>query len=459
MNAASAADELCCMPLLDAAAMLRNRCISARELVEAQLDRLGRLDPELCCYSEVFAAEALTQADVVDRKPGNGLLRGIPVSIKDNLDVAGHATTAGSPVFEGRIAREDATAVARLRAEGAIVLGKTVLYEFAFGAANDRWPASRNPHDPTRSTGGSSSGSAAAVAACLCFGSVGTDTGGSIRVPAALCGVVGVKPTFGGIPTDGLVPLSRLDHIGPIARTIGDAALLLQALGVCSGDAPAIADVRGLRVGVVEPDPGLDEDIAVALDGAAGLLRGGGASISQVRLDRKAARRALWVIASSDAAANLLELVRDHPDVHPLVRSRIHAGAKVSSSDVAEALGTQRQLTAEVAAIFREVDVLLLPVAPFVSYGLGQRFVRTEVGDEDVSAAATTYTPTFNLTGAPALSLPFRRSSRGLPVALQLAAPWRSEATLLGVGRLLEEGSEWFADTDAVPPAVVPRSS
>lgn len=440
----TASDELSRMSLIEATATLRRREISSRELVEAQLDRIARVDPELYCYSDVFASDALVEADRMDRMSSRGLLHGVPISIKDNLDVAGHETTAGSPVFAGRVPANDAEAVRRLRAAGAIVVGKTVLYELAFGAQNERWPATRNPHDPSRATGGSSSGSVAAVAACLCFGSLGTDTGGSIRVPAGLCGVVGIKPTFDSVPTAGLIRLSRLDHIGPIARTVGDAALLLEALGVCRARSVAASQSTGaLRIGVVETDPGLDEEIVAALDGAVAALRSAGAVACPVRLDREAARRALWTIASADAAAGLLGLVRSRPDVHPLVRSRIEAGALVSASEVTEAVAVQRQLTRELDAVFRDVDVLLLPVAPLVSYGLEQRVVTLDGRSEDVSAAVTRYTPLFSVTGAPALSLPFRRSAEGLPVAVQLAAAPHAESTLLRAARLLEDASSW----------------
>lgn len=427
-------------PLVEAAALVRSRQVSAHELVDAQLARIGRLDPQLGCYLEVFSEEALAEADRLDRTPTSGPLHGVPVAVKDNLDVAGHETTAGSPVFAGRIPSQDAEAVRRLRAAGAIVIGRTAMYELAFGAANQRWPPTRNPHDPTRSTGGSSSGSAAAVAACLCFGALGTDTGGSIRVPAGLCGVVGVKPTFDAIATQGLVPLSRLDHVGPIARTVTDAALMLEALGVTSRTVSTT-----LRVGLVEPDPGLDDEIAAALNAAAVFLRGAGASLSVVRLDREAARHALWVIASADAASNLLDVVRRCPDVNPLVRSRIEAGERVGSAELADALATQRRLTSELEAAFRDVDVLLLPLAPFVSYVLGEREVMVGEVREDVSAAVTRYTPLFSLTGAPALSLPFRRGANGLPVAVQLAAARGNETTLLRVARALEAASEWPA--------------
>lgn len=435
------------MSLVEAAAAVRRREVSSRELVEAQLGRIARVDPELRCYSEVFASDALAEADRTDRTDRTrtrGLLHGVPISIKDNLDVAGHETAAGSPVFAGRVPTTDAEAVRRLRAAGAIIIGKTVLYELAFGAQNKRWPPTRNPHDPSRATGGSSSGSVAAVAASLCFGSLGTDTGGSIRVPAGLCGVVGIKPTFDSVPAAGLVRLSRLDHIGPIARTVSDAALLLESLGVCRARSVGSAlSLAGLRVGIVDTDPGLDDEIAAALHGAITALRRAGATASAVRLDREAAGRALWTIASADAAAGLLDLVRSCPDVHPLVRGRIEAGGRVSASAVADALAEQQRLRRELDAVFRDVQVLLLPVAPLVSYGLEERVVTLAGRSEDVSAAVTKYTPLFNVTGAPALSLPFRRSADGLPVAVQLSAAPHAETTLLRAARVLEEASAW----------------
>jgi len=418
---------------------------SARELVDAQLRRIARLDPQLGCYREVFATEALTEARRLDRRRGASLLQGAPISIKDNLEVAAHETTAGSPVFAGHVSAKDAEAVGRLRKAGAIIIGKTVLYELAFGAQNNRWPLTRNPLAPALSTGGSSSGAAASVAAYLCFGAIGTDTGGSIRVPAGLCGVVGVKPTFGVTPTDGLIRLSRLDHIGPIARSVDDAALLLEALGASSGRNTSLPSISDLRIGAVDTDPGLDAEIAATIERAAAVLGANGAAISPVQLDREAARRALWTIASSDAAAGLLDRVRRHPDVHPLVRSRIDAGAQITPAEVAAALATQQRLAAALKATFNDVDVLLLPVAPLVSYRLNERVVMTSGSAQDISAAVTRYTPLFNLTGAPALSLPFGRSTEDLPIPVQLATAPHNETTLLHVARALEEASDWPA--------------
>jgi len=422
---------------------VRGRELSALELVEAQLARIERLDPRLGCYVTVLGERARRRARELDRGGSAGPLHGIPVSVKDNLDVSGVPTTAGSPVLGARPAGRDAEAVRRLEAAGAVVVGKTILYELAFGAQNERFGQTPNPWRLDRSTGGSSSGSVAAVAAGLCFASLASDTGGSIRVPAAFCGVVGLKPTAGLVPCEGLVPLSRLDHVGPVARTVGDVALVLEALGVAVGGLEAGA--AGLRIGVVPAAGPIEPEVAGAVAAAAAVLAAEGAELQEVeRPDLDAAREALWTIASSDAARHWLAAAHEHADeLHPLVRARIEAGASIPPEQVAEALRTQRRLSADLAAQLATVDVLLLPVAPLAAYRLGARTVEVAGVADDVSAHVTRWTPLFSLTGSPAVAVPCGFTADGLPIGLQLAAAAGRELVLLRVARAYERATPW----------------
>ncbi len=219
------------LSLTSAATSLRRRELSARELVEWQLRQIELFDPNLHTFVSLRPEASLREADRLDaRGVVHGPLHGIPIAIKDNIAVEGFGTSAGSPLLDTVAARRDAAAVRRLRAAGAIVIGKNALYELAFGAQSECWPPTQNPWRLGRATAGSSSGSAASVAAGLSFAALGSDTGGSIRVPAAFCGVVGIRPTAGTIPRDGLVRLSRLDEIGPLTRTAEDAALVFDVL-------------------------------------------------------------------------------------------------------------------------------------------------------------------------------------------------------------------------------------
>ncbi len=408
----------------------RSRELSPETLVEMYLDRIRRDNPKLNAYYEVFWDEARQAAAEASRELRSGLdrgpLHGIPIGIKDLFDVKGYRTTAGAhPGFHPPAATEDAAVIARLRAAGAILLGKTALHEWAFGVStnNAHFGPTRNPHDPTRMVGGSSGGSGAALAADLCLGALGTDTGGSIRIPSSLCGTVGIKPTAGRVSTQGVTPLSRsLDTVGPMTRSVEDAFLLLEAL--CGFRTEPTPPPR-----IVVPEGYFLEDCdprIVALVSRVGALE-------RVDLgDVKAAWEANGVILLSDAASLHEGRLREHPDwFGESVGPRLQMGLGLRGVDYARAREEQRQWTTRLDRILGKDTVLAVPSTPAPA---------TVIGDREgppLSRLMTRTTSPFNLAGVPVLCLPAGMVD-GLPVGLQLVAGAGQESLLRTAAALLE---------------------
>jgi aspartyl-tRNA(Asn)/glutamyl-tRNA(Gln) amidotransferase subunit A len=375
-----------------------------------------------------------------------GALLGVPIAVKDLFATRAVRTTVGSRILSDWVPSSDAAAVARLRAAGAIIFGKTNLHEFAYGVsnANPWWGIARNPHDPTRSPGGSSGGSAIAVVAGLCAGALGSDTGGSIRVPASLCGCVGLKPTFGAIPLEGAFPLGwSLDHAGPLTRTVADAGLLLDVLtGMDAGRRARRASTRGLRVGVLRGPIAqkVQPRITQQVDAAAAALRRRGLRVREVTIPEME-----WTVATqlvtlrAEASALHARWIRTQPRAYGAdVRTRLQLGALVAGADYVLAQRMRGRIRAAIGRVFQDVDVLLLPTTPITAPVIGDRTVRWRSGEEPVDGALVRLTAPFNLTGLPALSVPFG-SAAGLPVGLQVVGQWMDEARVLAVGRLIEE--------------------
>jgi len=339
-------------------------------------------------------------------------------------------------------ALRDAAAVGRLLDAGAIVIGKTSMYELAFGAQNERWPAPGNPWRLERSTAGSSTGSAAAVAARLCFASLASDTGGSIRVPAAFCGVVGLRPSPGRIPRGGLVPLSRLDELGPITKTAEDAAVVFGVLAGAPEALPPHPD--GTRLAVYDLSE-VGPEVAGAIEQLAALLHAHGARpVSPPELDLAGAAATLWTIAAADAASHWLDRVRTAEHlVHPVVRDRVVAGSEIGARELESACASHERLTEDARRMFGRLDVLILPAATCVSYPLGARVIETPRGNEQVSAAVTRYTPFATAAGLPALVVPCGFDSEGMPIGAQLIAAPGNEELLLALARTYQAVSAW----------------
>jgi aspartyl-tRNA(Asn)/glutamyl-tRNA(Gln) amidotransferase subunit A len=444
-------EALTSAPLVEIARALRQRQLSPLELVDAYIRR-----NEQASGLHAFITPPGEQARRDARRAGRRLaqresapLLGVPIAIKDLFATRGVRTTAGSRILKDWVPSRDAAVVARLRAGGAIIFGKTNLHEFAYGVsnANPWWGVAHNPHDPTRSPGGSSGGSAIAVVAGLCAAALGSDPGGSVRVPASLCGCVGLKPTFGAIPLEGTVPLGwSLDHAGPLARTVDDAGLLLDALtGMDAGRRACRITTRGLRVGILRGPivQRVQPRVSHQVDAAAAALRRRGLRVREVTIPEME-----WTVATqlvtlrAEASAVHSRWIRTRPRAYGAdVRIRLQLGALVAGADYVLAQRMRGRLRAAVARVFQDVDVLLLPTTPITAPVIGDRTVRWRSGGEPVDGALVRLTAPFNLTGLPALSVPFGRAA-GLPVGVQVVGPWMHEARVLAVGRVIEELAE-----------------
>ena len=416
------------------AARLRAGDVTASALVEATLDGIARDNPRLNAFITVTtdlarADAAAADADLrtgVDRGP----LHGIPISVKDLIDIAGYPTTAASRVRQFDVAGADAPVVARLREAGAVIVGKTNLHEFALGPTSEEsaYGPPRHPLDQTRMTGGSSGGSAAAVAAGLGFASVGTDTGCSIRLPSALCGVVGLKPRFGDVPTDGVVALSRqLDHVGPIARSVADARLLYQVMaGRPAIDDALQPDLASLSAGLVSAGfvDRLADDVRAAFEAALARLRVHGLAIAPAPLGvlDDAAAAYLPLCLADAAALHAATLETQGGDYSPGVRARLEAGRYVAAEDYARATQAQVVLRHAVDRALGRADVLLLPTSPISAPLFGTASVRFGDVEESTRNALLRLCQPFNLTRHPAISLPIPTAPGALPVGLQIVA-------------------------------------
>ena len=446
-----AAEPLTSAPLVQVARSLRQRQVSPVELVDAYTRRIEEAGA-LHAYITVPDERARREAQQAERRLASGeagALLGVPIAVKDLFATRGLRTTAGSRILRDWVPKRDAAGVARLRAAGAIIFGKTNLHEFAYGVttANPWWGIARNPHDPRRSPGGSSGGSAIAVVAGLCAGALGSDTGGSIRIPASLCGCVGLKPTFGAIPLAGTVPLGwSLDHAGPLARTVDDAALLFEVLSGTPAPARRVP-TRGLRVGILRGPivQNVRPLVARQVDAAARALRRRGLRVRDVRIPEME-----WTVATqlvtlrAEASAFHWAWIRARPRAYGAdVRVRLQLGALVAGADYVLAQRMRARIRAAIGHVFHDVDVLLLPTTPITAPAVGDRTVRWRSGEEPVDGALVRLTAPFNLTGLPALSVPFGAAA-GLPIGMQVVGRWNDEARLLAVGRLIEEEAPAF---------------
>ena len=461
--AESAADPLD-WTLNQAAAALARRTISSEELTRLCLARIGKLDRTLNAFITLDGDAALKQARECDRqrKAGRaaGKLHGVPLALKDNIDTAGIKTTAAAAVFKERVPAEDAEVTRRLKAAGAVLLGKLNLDEMAFAGTGTTgcFGVTHNPWNPERITGGSSAGSAAAVAAGLCFGSVGSDDGGSVRIPGSHCGVVGFKTTYGRVSTRGVVPSAySMDTIGPIARTVEAAAALLQAI---AGHDPldaitameAVPDYsRALGASIAQVRVGipreyffeqLHPDTAAAVEEAIRLLRGKVREVRDVVLPR------LRVAAGGDYDAELYHYQKPWFDrspelYHPWSQRHLNNMKKVETPAYIETLKRVRECRRDIRRVFEQVDVLVLPTmrepAPAISETVNETH-RRPPGN----------TSAFNHFGTPAITVPCGFSKDGLPIGLQIAGAAWKEPAVLSVAYAYQQATEWHTRRPAV---------
>ena len=424
-------------------ALARGETTSTR-LTEACLERIAALNPRLNAFITVTAEAALAAAHEADRTRAAGALvgalHGIPLSLKDLIDQAGVRTTAGSQVRRNVVAARHATVTTRLEAAGAVLVGKTNLHEFAFGTTNDDsgFGGARHPLDDTRSPGGSSGGSAIAVRTGMSIASVGTDTGGSIRIPAGLCGVVGFKPEWGDIPADGVVPLSRqLDHVGPLARTVTDAWLVYEALaGRAPGPAARLAPLplKGMRLGLLTGyfDARLADDVRTGVAAAVAQLARAGAVIEPVEIPHAADIGPVYLhLVLGDAAAYHAVTLEGRPaDYTPPVRLRLEMARYVLAEDYARALRGREVIAGEIDRALEGRVALLCPTLPITAPTIGAATVPVGESEEPVRTVMLRLTQPFNVGRQPALSLPCGLSATGLPVGLQIVGA-RGATTLL----------------------------
>jgi len=411
---------------------LRARDLTAEQVTEACLRRIEEDNPRLNAFILVMADAARQQARQADRELAagrdRGPLHGVPISIKDLIDIAGTPTTAASRVRDGHVAAHDAPCVVALREAGAVIIGKTNLHEFAFGTTNEEsaFGPARNPRDVSRSPGGSSGGSAASVAAGMALATLGTDTGGSIRIPAAACGIVGLKPRHGELPTDGIVPLSRrLDHVGPLARTVADASLVYRALrGSHLPRLPAPVPISGLRLAVPRGYffELLDDEVRARFDEAIDRLRTAGARITDINIRHASLTPAVYLhLVLADAAAYHAATLERMPERYtPLVRLRLEMGRYLLAEDYARALEGQEILRREVDSALAGHAALVLPALPIPAPPIGAASVRVGAVTESVRNLMLRQTQLFNVTGHPAIALPAGDTRAGLPSSVQL---------------------------------------
>ncbi|HEV8228337.1 MAG TPA: amidase [Candidatus Limnocylindria bacterium] len=453
--------DVALLPLHAVSTLIHERKVSSVELVRACLARVERHDRELHAFITLTADRALEDAkhadDELARGRDRGPLHGIPVALKDLYDTAGVRTTGGSRIFAERVPERDCAVVDRLQAAGAISLGKLNLHEWAFGVTNQNphFGGARNPWDRSRIPGGSSGGSAIALAAGFCFLSPGSDTGGSIRIPASLCGVAGLKPTYGRVSLRGVIPLSwTLDHAGALGRTVTDLALALNAIAGHDPLDPSSVDVpvedytagiddgvKGVRVLVPTTYffDGADPEVVRAVREAAALLASFGAILEGGELPGiERYREAQRAIISADAAAYHREHLHERSsDIGADVLERLRYGESVTGTDDALARRTRDTLRHAWTSLLGRVDVILTPTTVTAA--------PPAEGEDAVAAAGrlTANTGPFNLTGLPAISVPCGFTHDGLPIGLQLAAgPWR-ERLVLRVARAYEGATNW----------------
>jgi aspartyl-tRNA(Asn)/glutamyl-tRNA(Gln) amidotransferase subunit A len=462
--------ELTTLSIIEAAELIQRRELSVVDLTNAHLERINKIDPLINSFIHIMADQALAsarQAEIeISREGPRSLLHGIPLGLKDLYDMRGAPTTAGSKFFVENHSAQDAFVVHRLQEAGAVILGKLNMHEIALGVTNvnPHFGVCRNPWDRVRVTGGSSGGSAAALVAGLCMGSLGSDTGGSIRIPASLCGIVGLKPTFGRVSLRGVIPLSwNLDHAGPMARGVRDTAVLLQAIGGYDPQDPSSSDVpagdyldllengvQGWRIALASDEfftKVTDPEIWAGIHASAGVFEVLGAQVEPVEFPQaRQAARANGLMTTSDAATFHQERLQNHPeDFGEDVLTRLSAGAAYTSSEYINARRTQTVLRRRYEEFFADYDILITPTTPIPAPLIE--------GPDAVEQARvlTRFTAPFNLTGLPALSLPCGFTSAGLPIGLQIIShPW-GETKVLQAGYAYEQATGWNKRSPNLP--------
>ncbi len=456
------ASELHYLSLDEVARRLKARKLSSVEATQAMLDRIGKLDPRLKAYATVTPERALGDAKARDAETAagksRGPLHGVPIAVKDLCNTEGVATAAGMAIHRTNVPSKDATVVARLKQAGAVILGKLQMTEGAFGAHHPSIAAPLNPWNETYWTGSSSSGSGAATAAGLCFGSLGSDTGGSIRFPSTMNGLSGLKPTWGRVSRAGVFALAdSLDHVGPMARSALDAAIILGVIAGADRDDPTAvplpvpdyagsigAGVRGKRIGLATNMSDLDADSRRALDGAAATLRAAGAEIVDVLLPsdfEQGSRDWVPLCAVETALAHEATFPARASEYGPVLAGLIEAGRKISGLEVARLQARRAALTGGLNRLLASIDLLLMPVMGRAVWSLDT--LAAGGRDPEAVAARLRYTAPFDLSGQPTLTLPGGMTPDGMPTGFQIVGRAFDETGILAAGHAFQQATEW----------------
>jgi aspartyl-tRNA(Asn)/glutamyl-tRNA(Gln) amidotransferase subunit A len=460
-------EDLISRPITQLAPLIQSKQVSPVELFDEVLKRIHQLQPKLHSFITITEAEGRKAATEAEAEITNGHYRGplhgIPISIKDLFATRGVRTTAGSKVLGKWVPDYDATAVTRLLQAGMVMVGKAHMHEFAYGVTNDNphYGPARNPRDPTRVTGGSSGGSAAAVASSQCIASLGSDSGGSIRIPSAVCGVVGLKPTYGRVSRYGAIPLAwSLDHVGPITKTVEDAAIMLGAIAGPDPNDPTASSrlvpdyrqemmrgIRGLRLGIPRQYffDHVDPEIRQAVDKAIRKLESLGAATLEVDIPN------LENCAAMEAHITLVEatsyhepyLQRQPEDYSPAVRTNLEAGRFLLGTDYVKSQRARTLLQRNFNEAFKHADVIVSPTLPAFSPRVGEEWVQSGDLRENVIDAFLRFNIPYDLTGYPAISMPCGFGSTGLPIGLQIAGKAFDETSVLKVANAYEQSTEW----------------
>jgi aspartyl-tRNA(Asn)/glutamyl-tRNA(Gln) amidotransferase subunit A len=464
--------ELNALTLSQAAAKVRSGELTSTQLVQACLDRIAVYNPKLDAFITVMKQQALAQAAQLDREQQAGRLRGplhgVPIAIKDNIDTAGVRTTGGSAVFEDRVPEEDAPVIARLKSAGAVIIGKTNLQEFAMGGGETSfWGPARNPWNLAHNTGGSSSGSGAAVCAGLTYGALGTDTGGSVRMPASYCGIVGLKPTYGLVPIRGIIPLTlSLDHCGPMTRTVEDTALLL---GVMAGydklDITSVEHARedylsalkqpinNFRLGVPAGYfDAMQSEVAEAVQSAIELLGGMTAGVKDVSLPSVTHLANLGQLGETFAWHE--QYFQHAPTKYMLPERRrleTFAATPPRAVDYIRARWELEALRRTVDDAFTDFDLVVLPTQRIVAPTLAELITRAH-DVKPIDPLVTSNCQPFDVFGIPAVSIPCGFSKSGLPIGLMIAGPRFCEGKVLALANAFEHATEWHSRKPPLTP-------
>jgi aspartyl-tRNA(Asn)/glutamyl-tRNA(Gln) amidotransferase subunit A len=462
-------DDLAFLTISELSELIRTRKVSPVEITRLMLQRIEKLNPILNAYITVTSEPAVKSAQDAEKEiqqgKWRGPLHGVPLALKDLFDTAGVRTTAASALFKDRVPEEDAEVVRKLKAAGAVLLGKLNMHEFAFAGTStvSYFGAVHNPWETTHSTGGSSGGSAAAVAAGLCFGALGSDTGGSIRQPAAYCGIVGLKPTYGLVSTRGVIPLSwSLDHAGPMTRSVRDAGIILQAIAgydpqeITSQQMPVpnyTATLRSktsfLRLGLAQEFffDSLDGEIEAATNEAISVLRKLVAIVKPVTvpLNNITDRTVIY----AEAYAYHAEFAAKTPDLYqPATLAAVRSGADIHTTDYIMAHRELLRLRRSIPQVFEAVDAIITPTSPIPpptisAFDTAYKEVPFPADPSDIRRMALRNTLAFDKYGLPTISVPCGLTHAGLPIGLQISGPHGGEAVVLQLACAYEQATEW----------------